>query len=76
MANKSKSSKIEPLYTRNVQFLDSEGYVVQIPFDEVKKYRVPKRAVRKVFREDSPDGGSSRETCETSKDTGMTGCPS
>lgn len=76
----------DALLSRTVQFVDAEGFVIQIPYKELVKFRKPAGAFWKVPRyaaEDGPDGGTpdggtgtedSRGSCEDTGDTGMTGC--
>jgi hypothetical protein len=75
--HRARPTGVKPIFRRDVQLIDAEGFLVQIPFEELKRFRVSRKKKWNVPVADDggTDGGTpSRQTCEETSDTGMMGC--
>lgn len=64
-------TRVRPDIRSDIQFIDNEGNLIQIPYDELIKFRVPQNKAIVISRQ--PDNAHSEDiaTC----DSGIMGCP-
>jgi hypothetical protein len=66
-------TRIRPGIRSDIQFIDNDGYLIQIPYNELKRFRIPLN--KRILISKQPGATSSGDRCYDTDDTGAMGCP-